>query len=48
MSPLFSDELLHAQRRLSSQREHVVRHPVIASGAVQIGHRRELVRQVNR
>ena len=45
---ILPDELLHAQRPLPRQREHVVRHPVIASRAVQIGHRREVVYQVNR
>jgi len=43
MSPHSPDELSHAQRRLPRQREHVVRHPVIASRTMQIGHRRKVV-----
>ena len=45
---ILPDELLHTQRRLPRQRKHVVRHPVITSRAVQIGHRHEVIHQVNR
>src|SRR6266700_3698815 len=44
---IFPDELLHTQRHSPRQREYVVRHTVIASCAVQIGHRREVVNQVS-
>jgi len=40
--------ILHAQRSLPCQREHVVGYPIEAYRAMQIGHRREVVHEVNR
>src|SRR5580700_5518243 len=45
---ILSDKLLHAQRPLPREREHVVRQPVEAPRAMQIAHRRQVVHQVNR
>src|ERR1700687_5058030 len=45
---ILSDKLLHTQRPLPCQFAHVVRHPVEAPRTVQIGHRREVVHDVNR
>ena len=40
---ILPDEILHTQRLLPGQRADVARYPVVASCAVEIGHRREVV-----
>src|SRR5258708_3118301 len=42
------DELANPQRRLPRQLEHLVRPPVVPSREMQIGHRRQMVPQMNR
>src|SRR5690349_5252442 len=45
---ILPDYFAHAQWLLSRQGEHVACQPVVTSGTVQIGHRREMVDQISR
>ena len=44
---MFPDKLPHAERPLTRQYAHIIRHPIIAPRAVQVGHRGEMVHKVN-